>query len=149
MVIGSLLAARLRMQVVIGVIGGSLSRFLFSHQPITLSPSKQQRHLAEPAQEATAPLDLVSGNGEPQVRVTPNQRLEGDLPLDAGQRRSQTDVDPLAECDVAVGILAADIERVGSNEALRVAIGACETDCDLISGGDTRASDFEIFRGET
>src|SRR5688500_4249755 len=60
-------------------------------------PSKQQRHLAEPAQEAATPLNLRGRNGEPQVGVAPDQRLQGDLPLDPGQRRSQTDVDPLTE----------------------------------------------------
>src|SRR5918995_278041 len=76
-----------------------------------VTPLKQQRHLAEPAQEATAPLDLVGRHSEPQVGIAPDQRLEGDLPLDSSQRRTQTDVDSLAEGDMAVGVFPADIER--------------------------------------
>ena len=107
---------------------------------------EQQRHLAEPAQEAAAPLDLVRRHREPQVRVAPDQRLEGDLPLDAGQRRAQTDVDPLAEGDVAVGVSPADVEGVRIGKALGVAIGAGQTDRNLLPLGDRRVRDRQVLR---
>src|SRR4051812_23798007 len=78
--------------------------------PITL---KQQRHLAEPAQEASAPDNFVLRYRQPELRVAPDQRLEGDLPLDPGQRRAQANVDPLAESDMSVSVRPADIEGVG------------------------------------
>lgn len=37
-----------------------------------VTPLEQERHLTEPAQEAPAPLNLVGGNGEPQVGVAPD-----------------------------------------------------------------------------
>ena len=53
-----------------------------------VTPLEQQWHLAEPAQEVSAPDDLVLRHRQPELRVAPDQRLEGDLPLDPGQRRS-------------------------------------------------------------
>ena len=90
-----------------------------------------------------------SGTGEPQVGIAPDQRLEGDLPLDAGQRRAQTDVDPLAEGDVAVGVLPADIKVIGSRRSARgrdwrpARLTATCSPC-----GDPRVRDLQVLRGD-
>ena len=58
-------------------------------------------------------------------------------------------MDPLAEGDVAVGVLPADIKLIGSDEALGVAIGTRQADRDLISGGNTCSGDLEVLCGHT
>src|SRR5215210_3572858 len=109
---------------------------------------KQQRYLAEPAQEASAPGNFVLRYRQPELWVAPDQRLEGDLPLDAGQRRAQTDVNSLAEGDVPVGIGPADIECFGIGKALRVAVGASQADGNLLALRDRGVRDRHVLLGE-
>ena len=53
---------------------------------------------------------------DPQLGQASVQSLQGDAPLDARERRSDTLMNAKAEPVVPVGVLAADVERVGIRE---------------------------------
>ncbi len=78
--------------------------------------------MPESTQDAATPGDVVRGDRQPQARVAPDKRLERDLPFDTGQGCAETDVNPLAERDMAIGIRPRDIEYTRIGEALRISV---------------------------
>src|ERR671921_954315 len=85
---------------------------------------EQDRQAWEPAQEAAPPAHLLDGNRQPQLREPPEQRSEGDLPFNTGQRRPEAGVDALAEGDVPVSVGPADVEDIRVYEPLGIPVGS-------------------------
>ena len=60
-----------------------------------------------------------------EVGKSAEERIHGDLRLDARERRAETEVDAVTERQMIV-VFAAEIEPIGIREATRVAIGRTE-----------------------
>src|SRR3989304_1696618 len=62
-----------------------------------------------------------------QAAEPPDERREGDLALDAGERRAEAEVDAEAEGEMAA-VASGDVEPIGFGEGVRVAVRGADED---------------------
>src|SRR5580692_4122378 len=91
----------------------------------------EREEAAQDETVAARPGERVAVGGEPQVRVTAEQGLEGDFGLEPGQGGAEAVMDAVAEAEVRP-VVAADAEDVGGWEAARIAVGRAQADQHLI-----------------
>ena len=72
----------------------------------------------------TEAVQLCGVYRKAEVREFLSEPLEYDPALQPAKRRTEAEVDAVAECDLAVDISAVDVEAVGIVENGRVAIGS-------------------------
>ena len=77
---------------------------------VQAGPLENQRQPLQPTQEAGLPRNLLARNTQTQVGVTPEEGPQGDIRLQAGQRRPQAGVDAFTEGDVTPGTLAGNVK---------------------------------------
>src|SRR5215217_8468284 len=109
---------------------------------------EQDRQASEPAQEAAAPAYLLGSNRQPQLREPSEQRAEGDLSLDARQRRPEADVDTLTKGDVPVGAGTGNVEDVGVREPRWIPVGRGQAYRSLLPGRDHRTAHLDVLPGD-
>src|SRR5215218_5114969 len=125
-----------------------LGRTRKSEQAEVLTSLEQDRQAREPAQEAPAPAHLLGRDGQSQVRVPPEQRIEGDVPFDARQRRPEADVDAFAEGNVPVSVGPRDVEDVRVGEPHRVPVGRSKAYGRLLPCWDQSPAHLDILPGD-
>ena len=90
-----------------------------ANRPVCVNhPSASERHrqAGQAAQDArVAPGQVLARHGEADLGEPGEERREGDLALQPGQRRPEAGVDARAEGEVA-DRLAADVEALGVGE---------------------------------
>src|SRR3954454_17004918 len=86
-------------------------------------PVEDQRQRARRAvEDALERLDLARVRRKPDVRQTREQRLEGAAPHHPRQRRTEAEVDALAEREVLLGVLPPHVEGAGLGKVRLVAV---------------------------
>lgn len=86
---------------------------------------------------------------EPQVRQLLGDALEHDAALEAAKGCAQTEVDAVAEGDVAVGVGAANVEHVGVVEDVRVTVRPERRQVHLLERRDRPVSEAQPPERET
>ena len=91
-----------------------------------------------------APVQFVGCDGEAEIREAPQQRPDGELALDAGERRTETVMDAVSEGEVtAFG--SSEVELVRVRVLSAVAIGRPGTTREVASLVAFLASDASSY----
>src|SRR5437867_2437012 len=85
------------------------------------SAPERDRELEQPAEGEVRPVADVGGL-ETQARISAEDRPEDDLALETGERRTEAEVRPEAEREMAV-VGARDVEAIGFREHDRISVG--------------------------
>src|SRR5262249_50048707 len=88
---------------------------------------RQSTHVA-----TDAPSDGITGHTQPQIRHPPEQSREGDVPFQACQRCTQTDVNALSKGHMTIEG-ASDIQFIGVREILLIPVGRNQRDNENIA----------------
>ena len=91
-------------------------------------------------------LERLLGEAEP--RNSFDERLEHHTGLHPGHRGAETEVDPLAEGDVAAGVVPMDVEPIRVCEASRIAVRRGEQQVHRRPGGDVDAAHVRVAVGD-
>src|SRR6266568_3748422 len=109
----------------------------------SLNRLERNRERAQaPQGQALAVLGRVRGQG--QLRHPLQQRIDGDLPLDAREGGAEAEVNSPAEGDVTI-VRARDVETVGVGKLGRVTVGGPDEGQDQLAFADRAAADGDVF----
>ena len=92
------------------------------------------------------PPQLVVGDGESQLREASQQRPEGEVPLQPGERGAEAVVDAVSEGEVT-GARTVDVEHLGIVVHALVVVRGRQADDDLGAGGDRHPAQFDRLDG--
>ena len=92
------------------------------------------------------PPQLVVGDGESQLREASQQRAQGDVPLQAGERGAEAVMDAVPEGEMA-DARTVDVEHLGIVVGVLVAVRRRQADDDLGAGRNRHAAQFDRFDG--
>ncbi|RMS44897.1 hypothetical protein ALP65_04668, partial [Pseudomonas aeruginosa] len=110
--------------------------------------SGAHRHADQGAEEGDRqPLQFRVGHRQLEVGEAREQALDGDPPLQPGQRGADAVVHAEAVAEMAIGV-AGEVEAVGIVEALGVVVGGQVGDQDVFAGGNGDPVQFYVFHGE-
>ena len=87
-----------------------------------------------------APVQVSDRHREGERRKSAEERPQGQLALHPCQRRTETVVDTVPECEMT-GLIPFEIERLGAGVSVCVPVGRRQADDHLFTGGDCHTSE--------
>ena len=78
------------------------------------------------------PVQVGRRYGEGELRESAQERLEGDVALESGQRRTETVMDAVPEREMT-GLIPVEVELLGAGVSVRVPVRRGQADDDLFT----------------